>query len=449
MMDPGLLPRSRHRGPAVLLFAALASVLPAFKGPVSAGPPAETGRPERIVLATGQECLYQKDEASSITVVEIFIPGGKNAVPPGRDGLAYLATRMVLEIPDFSVAQDIMAQATRMSVAVLEDGSVVRIECLSDNLEAALRVASGIVQKPLVTGLRIDNIKRSMDIFAKAEEDDAADIGHARALEAFFHGRGYGSADFGTEASLGAIEKKDVTGFLARHITRNGLYFSVCSDLDRVRVQTLLEKYFSRLAPGEASSPPPEPASVPAERKVVLERDLKQSYVARACLLPPASVPAFAKGCLLEVLLGVGPGSRLWSLRAGERLAYNVGARTTWTRGSGLLEAYLETENAQSDRAVAALDRVLAVLLEKGVTEDELRLTKNLARGHLLRSLEAKVPRAEKAGLWRLLGLGTDGLPPVLERIEAVTVEELDAFIAEVLDPGRSLLVVVGGRPGS
>jgi zinc protease len=448
MKNPMRPARIRHRGPAFLLLAALASALPAAQGPVGAGPP-ETGRPEKILLASGQECLYQRDGASAITVIEIFVPGGKNAVPPGQDGLAYLATRMALEIPDFSVAQDIMAQATRMSLAVLEDGSVIRIECLSDNLEAALRVASGIIQKPLITGLRIDNIKRGMDLFAKAKEDDAADTGHAAALGAFFQGRGYGSANYGTEASLRAIDRKAVTDFLAGHLTRTGVYYSVCSDLDRGRIQALLEKYLSGFASGEASSPPPAPASVPGERKVILERDLKQSYVARACLLPPASVPAFAKGCLLEVLLGVGPGSRLWRLRAGERLAYNVGARTTWTRGSGLLEAYLETANAQSERAVAALDGVLAALLEKGVSQEELRMTKNLARGHLLRSLEAKIPRAEEAGLWRLLGLGTDGLPAVLERIESVTAEELDAFIAEVLDPGRSLLVVVGGRRDS
>jgi zinc protease len=432
--------KGRLRGPALLSLAALASAL-------LAGLP-DTPRPERIVLATGQECLFQRDSASSITVVEIFVPGGRNAVPPGKDGLAYLATRIALEIPDFTVAQDIMAQATRMSLAVLEDCSVISIECLSDNLEPALRVASEIVQKPLITGLRIDNIKRTMDLFAKAEGDDAADTGHAAALSAFFQGRGYGSSNYGTEASRKAIEKKDVTGFFNRQFTRNGISYSVCSDLDRGRVQALLEKYFAGFPSGDAPSPPPPSAAVPSDRRVNIERDFKQSYVARAYLLPAASGSAFAKGSLLEVLLGVGPGSRLWGLRATERLAYNVGTRTTWARGNGLLEAYLETENAKTGRAVAALDAVLASLLEKGVTADELRLTKSLARGHLLRSFEAKKPRAEKAGLWRLLGLGVDGLPAALEAIEAVTVQDLNAFIVEVLDPDRSLLVVVGGRGG-
>jgi len=432
-------------GPAALLIVSLGSSRPVGRGRVPSELPG-TGRPEKIALATGQECLYQRDETSPTTVVEIFFPGGRNAVPPDKDGLAYLATRMALEIPDFSVAQDIMVQATRMSLAVLEDASVVRIECLSENLEPALKVAAGLIQKPLITGLRIDNGKRVMDILAKAELDNAADTGHTAAMAAFFRGRGYGSASYGSEASLKAVDKKDVTAFFAGHITRAGVFYSVCSDLDRGRVQALLERSFAPFPAGEAPSLPPGTASVPEERKVILERELKQTYVARAFLLPPASVLALAKGCLLEVLLGVGPGSRLWGLRAGERLAYSVGARTTWTRGDGLLEAYLETGHAQREQAVTSLDGVLDELVRKGVTEEELRLTRSLARGYLLRSFEAKLPRADQVGLWRLLGLGTDGLPAVLEKVEAVSVEEFNAFIAQVLAPERSVLVVVGGR---
>ena len=447
-MRRGVRTLSGHpRGPAVLRLALLASALLAVPLDGMAGL-SGPGRPERIVLASGQDCLYQKDTASSITVVEIFIPGGRNAVPPGKDGLAYLATRIALEIPDFTVGQDIMAQATRMSVAVLEDCSVIDLECLSENLEPALRVAAEIIQNPLITGLRIDNIKRAMELFAKAEEDDAADAGHAAALGAFFQGWGYGSSNYGTEASRKAIGKRDVTGFFGRHFTRNGVFFSVCSNLERGQIQPLLERYFGKFPPGPPPDEPLSRAVVPPDRKVSLERDLKQSYVGRAFLLPPASGPAFAKGFLLEVLLGVGPGSRLWELRATERLAYNIGARATWASANGLLEAYLETGNAKRARAVAALDAVLASLHDKGVTDDELGLTKSLARGHLLRTFEGKKRRAGNAGLWRLLGLGVDGLPAALEALESVTAGEMNAFIAEVLDSGRSLLVVVGGRDG-
>ena len=64
-------------------------------------------------------------------------------------------------------------------------------------------------------------------------------------------------------------------------------------------------------------------------------------------------------------------------------------------KGCGLLEAYLETGTEKMAGAIAALDAALAVLHKAGLASDELAMTKNLARAHLLRSLERKSARAQ------------------------------------------------------
>ncbi|MGZ7046110.1 MAG: M16 family metallopeptidase, partial [Candidatus Aminicenantales bacterium] len=263
-------------------------------------------KPEVFRLAAGGDVLYQKDPSSAMTIVELFIRGGKSAVPAGKDGLAYLVTRLTLEIPDFSVAQDIMAQATRMRVSVLEDCSVISLECLSENLEDALRVGSGIIQGPIFSGLRIDNVKRVMSLYAKADEDDAVATGHDTAMAAFFGRQGYGSPDYGTEASLKAIDRKDVTSFYARLFTRDGIFYSVCSNLDKEKVRPLLEKYFAKFAAAPAAGLSPTASSLPKDREFVVEKSTKQTYVAKAFMLPPATPADYAKGYLLEVLLGAG-----------------------------------------------------------------------------------------------------------------------------------------------
>ena len=74
-----------------------------------------TNPPERFLLSTGIPCVYQRDAVSPTSVVGLFIGGGKSAVPPGGDGLAAVSARLLLEIPDESKIQDLMAQATRLS----------------------------------------------------------------------------------------------------------------------------------------------------------------------------------------------------------------------------------------------------------------------------------------------------------------------------------------------
>jgi zinc protease len=404
--------------------------------------------PQRFTLSTGQVCLYQRDLASAMTVVNLFVPGGKSVVPAGKDGLAFITTRLTLEIPDYSVAQNIMAQATRMRLSVFEDCSIISLECLSENLEETLRTASEIIQSPLFSGPRIDNVKDLMKIFARTEEDDAVEAGHAAALGAFFNGQGYGSAAYGTPASLKAIGKKDITSFYGKFFVRNAIVFSVCSDLPRERVEPLLETFFAGFPSRPAEPLSSTPAALPEIREVILEKDTKQAYVGRAFLLPPLSAGDYAKGYLLEVLLGVGPGSRLWELRESEELAYNVGSRSTWTKGCGVLEAYLETGNEKRARAVAALDAALTRLREKGLAAGELAMTKSLARANLLRTLEGKKPRSEMMGLWEVLGLGFEAFTHVFDSLEAVGLDEMNAYIRDRLDPAKSLLVIVGsGKP--
>jgi zinc protease len=403
--------------------------------------------PRKAVLTTGIPLIYHQDKASEMTVVGLFIPGGRAAVADGLDGLAYLTTRLTLEIPDETKARDLMAQATRMSFVCEEDCSIVFIECLSEYLEAALRVAGKIIQDPLMTGLRIGRGKELMELYAKAEEDDAVLSGGNAALKAYFAGKGYGSSSYGSEASRKVIERKDVIAFFRRHFTSKSVFFSVTSDLELSPIQSLLEKHFSRFPEGERAEVPSTPPVSPAESVIHLIKDTKQTYIGRAYALPAPNPDDHAKGFLLEVLIGKGPGSRLWGLRTADRLAYIVDSHLTWMRSAGILEAYLETENAKADRASTALDRVLEGLWEKGISEPELETTKTIAKASFLRSVETKAERTRILGQFEVLGLGYGHLSGIFGAIDAVTLDGLNAYIRSALAPGKALRVTVGPGP--
>jgi zinc protease len=425
------------------LAAALALASPAAMLP-GAGPAVWAEAPRKIALTSGIPLIYHRDKASPMTVVGLFVPGGRAAVPEGLDGLAYLVTRLTLEIPDEGKVRDLMAQATRMTFACEEDFSVVFIECLSENLGDALRVAGKIIQDPLMSGLRIGRGIELMELFSQAEEDDAVTAGGNAALKAFFQGKGYGSASFGSEASRRAIARKDVQAFYRRHFTARNILFTVVSDLDLEPVRALLERHFAKVPAGEkpeiaAAGPVP-----PAETDVRLTKETKQAYIARAYALPAPSLPEHAKGFLVEVLTGSGPGSRLWALRTPGRLAYNVNSRLTWTRNSGILEAYLETEKAKAEGASAALDGVLRELWEKGIGAEEFEATKAMAKAVFLRQAETKAGRSRLLGQFELLGLGFNYVSGIFEAIDAVTLEGLNAYIRAVLDPGKSLKIRIG-----
>jgi zinc protease len=427
--------------------AILAVAVAAAPRPSGAGPEVWQRPPAKSTLENGIPLIYHQDKVSPITVVGLFVPGGRAAVPEGLDGLAYIATRLTLEIPDQDKAQDLMSQATRMSYACEEDGSIVFIECLSENLEAALKVAGKIIQDPLISGLRIGRSKELMELLAKAQQDDAVVSASAAALRAFFGGRAYGSSDYGSAASRKAIGRKHVVEFFRNHFTAGAVFFTVVSDLDQAIVRDLLDKNFSRFPDGGPPEVPSPLPSSPESGGVHLTKETKQTFVGRAYALPAPTADGHAKGCLLEVLIGKGPGSRLWGLRMDERLAYNVGSHVTWTRSAGILEAFLETENAKTDRAAQSLDRALETLWVDGVSEAELEATKAMTKAEFLRSIETKPERVRRLGRFEVLGLGFGQVVGFDDSIEAVDREAFNAYIKTVLAPDKALRVTVG--PGT
>jgi zinc protease len=403
--------------------------------------------PVRFSLSTGIPCLFQKDAASATTVVGLFIAGGRAAVPAGLDGLAALSTRLLLEIPDEGKVQDLMAQATRLSYVCLEDCSILLVECLTENLEEALRITAGIVQDPLITGPRIARGRDLMTANGRIEADDAVTAARAAAFRGLFGPAGYGSALYGTETSLKAIDRKDILAFVRRYLTRANVFFVVESDLDEAPVRRLLETAFGAIADGPVAVRPRQDAVLADNRTIALVKETRQTYVGRAYALPRAGQPDMVLGYLLETVLGKGPGSRLWPLRAERKLAYGVDADLTWTRSAGVLIVRLETDRTKEGDAGDALDETLEVLREAGVADEEWAATRTMARARFLRNVEEKSPRLRLIGLHEVLGLGPDQTAGFPEAIAAVTADVFNSYVREVLAPERALRVTVG--PGT
>ena len=408
--------------------------------------PFEKSLPQKKVLENGLTVIWQKDESSAVTVVQIFIKGGQRAEPDGKQGLSYLTTRLTLEIPDQGKIQDLMGQSSRFFMSSKGDFSIVDLECLSPNLEDALKVITAIMLDPLFSGIRIDTIKKFMLHKGKAEEDDSVICGHKAALNAFFGNAGYGGSVYGNEQTLKAIKNKDISAFYETYFKANNIVLSVCSDLDEQKLMPILQKYFSKFKAGREPELPSQISSPPAQKEIFLEKDTKQTFVSFAFLLPKLSAKNYALAYLMENLLGKGFGSKLWFLRSEEKLAYNVNAQATQMNEGGILEAYLETDAAKKDRACDALKKALQEIYEKSITEEELQATKAYSKAEFLRANETKETRARNFGFFEVLGLGSEFGSLLFSELDSISLQEINSYIKDRLILDKAIQIVVGPK---
>lgn len=419
---------------------ALAALCPASQAPNVA---------QKKSLDNGLAVICEKDTASQVTVLNLLVGGGQKAEPAGLEGLAYLTTRLAIEIPDQGKLQDLLVKASRHSLAAKGDYSMIQIECLSENFEDTLKIFADILMDPLFSNIRVSYIKDNMAHLQKIQSDDSVNLGHLAQLEAIFGKAGYGRSFCGTEDSLKKIKGKDIENFYKEHFLAQQIIAAVISDLEPEKVYDLLKKYLSKF-PARKAPPAAEPAppavTASAARETAIEKETKQCLVSVAYPLPPASAKTFVQNYLLENLLGKGPGSRLWGLRSEEKLAYNVNAQATQMKDGGILEAYLETDAAKKDTAAEALKKILAGLFEKGLDEEELQTAKVSAKAQFLRLNETKDKRAFTFVVFESLGFGFDFLTRFPQELEAVTLADMNAHIKNILAPEKASAVIVGPK---
>jgi zinc protease len=424
---------------ALLLAIHLPSVL-------SQETPVRKTTPQKIKLPNGLTLIYEIDKAFPTTFLQILIKGGTGAVPEGKEGLAYLATRITVEIPDRGKIREMMKQATRISMRCLGDYSLINLKCLTENLEESLKVVTPIIQRPLFSGIRISRIKEYMIHISKSEEDDPIIVGKNAHLQSFFGHSAYGGAILGTEESLKTIKKKDIEGFYENHFAANNMIVAVSTDLDEKLLIEMIQEYFGKLPQNKWEDSKPAGPTLPEERHLSLEKDTKQTLVSLAFPLPELTARNFVLAFMTENLLGKGVDSKLWSLRSKERLAYNVNSQATCLKEGGIIRAYLETKNKNKQKALESLKQVLQLLNEKGISEEELQATKISSRANFLRLNETKEARVSSLSDFEVLGLSYEFFDRFFAEVDAVSLEDMNVFLKETLSPEKGVEVVVGPK---
>lgn len=400
--------------------------------------------PQKEILSNGLTFLYHKDDSSPVSIVHVLLRGGKRLEPEGKEGVAFLTTRLCLELPSQQVLQRLMNQATHTSFFCKHDFSVIKISCLSENLEDAIRLSTQILKDPLFSGLRIGRIKEHMSHYKKLEEDQPLNVAHAAALEAFFRNTPYAGQTYGTAESLKKIKKPDIERYHEESIKAANMIVSISTNLEKEKTLSIVQDHFGDFPEEEPAAPAPISLLPVEEKNLELEKDTQQTLVYEAFPLPKVSERGLVLATMLQNLIGKGMNSKLWSLRTEKRLAYIVDTRAFLMKEGGMLECFLETDQTKKELAVTELQKTIRDLYQNGISPEELAITKIHSKGTAIRENETKDTKAFNLATMEALGLGYDFLNRMLVEIDATTLAEFNAFIRDVLNPDKAVTVTVG-----
>ncbi len=262
----------------------------------------------------------------------------------------------------------------------------------------------------------------------------------------------YGNHPYGevvTEESLENITVDLLKEYYNTYWKPNVAYMVVVGDIDADRAKSLMNEYFAQWESQEVPEHTyPTPTAPQGRRVAFAERQGASQSVIQ--ITYPVDLPVghedVIKVNVMNGILGGGvfSGRLMQNLR--EDKGYTYGARSNISSDMlvGRFVASTEVRNNVTDTTVTEILGEMERLINEPISEQDLELVKNYMTGQFARSLESSRTIANFALNIKRYDLPDDYYATYLQRLNAVTIEDVQAMAEKYLKPENAIVVVAG-----
>ena len=277
----------------------------------------------------------------------------------------------------------------------------------------------------------------------KMYDDSPDEVSQDLFLKSVWGGSALGEPTIGYAETVSAITRQSILEYMSGKYLPNAVVVTAVGNIEHEAFVREAERRFGIMPAGGVHDDPQSPLFRPVS--VVKQKDSEQVYILIGAEGTSAADERRYVYSVLDAILGGGMASRLFQeIREKRGLVYSVYSTHQTYRTGGLFTIAASTRPKNASEVLGLVRQELARLVENGVSADEVARAKEHLKGALLLSLESTSTRMLRLGRTELVAGRT--IPPseVIEKIDAVTKDEVDAVARTLFTPGRLALTVLG-----
>jgi predicted Zn-dependent peptidase len=265
-------------------------------------------------------------------------------------------------------------------------------------------------------------------------EDEPQDKVHDVLDRAVFGGHPLGRRVLGEAEVISSIPVPEIDAYHRSRYTGANIVVAAAGNLDHEGIVELARRHVEPPAPGGVAEL--EAPDVDGARIGFQEKDTEQFHI---CFGGPGIDRADDRRyaiSILDAVFGGSTSSRLFrEIREKRGLAYAVGSYTQQYVDSGLIGIYVGTRGDNVEEACEIIGRELASIHAEGITDEELTRAKEHVKGRMVLSSESTAARMGRIGKALLFDTPLLTLDELLERIDAVSRDEVAELARELYAP--------------
>jgi zinc protease len=394
-------------------------------------------------------------EAPELPMIDINVVFDAGAARDGTQaGVALLTNAMLDEGAAGKSTDEIAAEfanvGARFSLAAQRDMASASLRSLTDetNLTAAMTTFTQVLTTPDFPVSSFERLKKQVQIGLQAEKQSPAKLASRAFFKNLFGQHPYASMPAGDAQSVELLTLSQLKNFYQQFYVAKNAVIVMVGAVEKNKAAQLAEQIASGLQTGEQAKPLAKVDALAQAKTVRIDYPSSQTHIYIGQSGIKRQDPDYFALYVGNHILG---GSGLVSILSDEirekrGLSYSVYSYFLPMRDLGPYQMGLQTRNENIDIALSVMRSTLENFIENGPTSEQLMAAKqNITGGFALR-IDSNRKLLGYLAMLAFYDMPLDYLDTFKQRINAVTIEQIQDAFQRRINPNKMVTVLVGGQ---
>jgi len=403
-------------------------------------------RYELSTLPTGERVISEHVANVRSVSLGFWIGTGSRDETDARAGVSHFIEHLLFKGTSTHTAQEIAeifdGLGGELNAATSRETTLVYARVPDDRLEPALDVMVGMVYDPAFAD--IDSEREVVLEEIAMVDDNPQDLVHDVVAEAVFGGHPIGRPVIGRADVISTVSSRALAAYHRAAYAHDNIVVAAAGNVTHERVLELLGARVPKTeTPVRRARKSFARAPAPGYR---FQRKATEQY--HVCLGAPGisrrDERRFAAS-LLDSILGGSASSRLFQeIREKRGMAYSVYSFASQYSDAGQIGLYVGTREENLVECLEIVARELADVSAGNVRSGELERAKENLKGRMLLSMESTSNRMSRLGKSLITDTELLSLDEIMERVDAVTGDDVAALAGDLLRLDRLSAAGIG-----
>ena len=319
------------------------------------------------------------------------------------------------------------------------------VRLLDEHLNIGIDILSDMILNSKFDEKDIEREKSVIIEELKMYEDSPEDLTYDILLEKVYNNKGIGKNILGSKESIKSMNRDAILDYFEKFYVPENAVLSICGNFDFEETVKLIEDKFENWHGEKPDYNLQNEIFNPCIVKK--DRDYEQTNLA-ICFecenIGSSSNDVYTIDIINNVLGGSSTSRLFQRIREDEGLVYSIYSEQEFYRDKGELGIYASMSTENLEDVYRLVKEEIISLNENGITEEELKNSKEQLKGEFMLGMESTESRMNAIGKYMLITGKVETLEDVIEGLNSITMEDINRVIKDVLDIDKMGVCVVG-----